>query len=379
VEVSWLDLSLRRPVGTSAGTHRARPVVVVRVDCDDAQGWGECGALAEGTLVDPPVHAVWSALVGAGTGVARLIAASKAWDGELPDVGAVAGLYGSTAVARMVAATVEMAVLDAELVASGTRLAPWLGVERGAVAAGGVVGIPADRSLGSLLDAVEAVVAGGLRRVRLKIGPGWDVEPVAAVRRRYPEVDLQVDANGGYRQPGAGEPSVDRLAPLDEHDLICIEQPLPPTDLPAHGELAERMTTPICLDESLTTPGSVVDAIGYGACEVACVKPARLGGLLVAREVQETCAIAGVPAFVGGLFETGLGRSANAALAGLSGFTLPGDLTDPAGYLLESPWGYPALDEGMVGPALWAGVGGEADTEMLARLVRASVRFERAE
>lgn len=374
VEVSRIDLALSAPVGTSAGTHKVRPVVVVRLDCDLGQGWGESGALAEGTVVDPPAAAVWSALVRAGA--RRLLAASSGLDGELPPAAEVAGLYGSTAVARAVAATVEMAVLDAELTAAGIGLGSRLGAGAVPVPAGGLVGIPEDRRVESLLDGVDAVAERGLRRVRLKIEPGWDAAPVAAVRRRHPDLPLQADANGAYRWPGTGAEAAGNLVALDDYGLVCIEQPLPPADLGAHAELADRLATPICLDESLTTPSRVVDAIRSGACEVACLKPSRLGGLLAARRAQEACRTAGVPAFVGGFFETGLGRSANASLAGLAGFTLPGDLTDPGGYLVENPWEYPPLHRGMVGPAGWPGVGGEVDTALLARRRGAVERFE---
>ncbi|HEX4081685.1 MAG TPA: enolase C-terminal domain-like protein [Acidimicrobiales bacterium] len=368
LELWRLALALRRPVGTSAGTHRARPVVLVRVITDGADGWGECGALADGTSVDPPLDAVWRALVD--RGVDRLATAARARDGELPPAAVVAHLFDTTPTSRMAAAALEMAVLDAELRAAGQSLIDRLGVppdvRAAGVAAGAVVGIPPDREPGALVDDVGRLVDAGFARVRLKIEPGWDVAPVAAVRRAFPTLAVQVDANGAYRlstgatdTPVDGTPANDarRLAALDELDVACIEQPLPPADLPGHAELAERLATPVALDESLTSVRAVEDAIRYGACEVACLKPARLGGLLAARRAVETCQAAGVAAFVGGFFETGLGRTANAVLAAVPGFTVPGDLSDPAGYLVANPVPYVPVAGGRVTLPTAPGVG----------------------
>jgi o-succinylbenzoate synthase len=392
LELWRLGLALRRPVGTSAGTHRARPVVLVHVVADGADGWGECGALAEGTSVDPPLDAVWQALVE--RGAARLATAARTRDGELPPAAVVAHLFDATPTSRMVAAALEMAVLDAELRAAGQSLADRLGVlpdvRAAGVASGAVVGIPDDRDMGRLVEDVGRLVDGGFERVRLKIEPGWDVAPVAAVRRAFPMLSLAVDANGAYRlaagsgegaaggtagPPGADPPSaargvVDRgaapgaplddarrLTALDELDVACIEQPLPPGDLPGHAELAGLLATPVALDESLTSIRRVDDAIRYGACEVACLKPARLGGLLAARRAVERCRAASVPAFVGGFFETGLGRTANAVLAAVPGFTVPGDLSDPAGYLVDNPVPYVPIAGGRVTMPTVPGVG----------------------
>jgi len=247
-----------------------------------------------------------------------------------------------------------------------------------------------------LVDDVGQLVDDGFARVRLKIEPGWDVAPVAAVRRAFPALPLQVDANGAYRLPvsdggaggtaATGSPSgtgaaaavddVRRLTQLDELDVTCIEQPLPPADLPGHAALAEILATPVGLDESLTSVRRVTDAIRYGACEVACLKPARLGGLLAARHAAEACRAAGVPAFVGGFFETGLGRTANVAVAAVSGFTLPGDLSDPAGYLVRNPVAYLTMEGGRIVVPEGPGVGARPDPAALSDVADQVERFD---
>jgi len=386
VELRKVDLRLRRPVGTSAGTHRERPVVFVRVVCDGLEGWGECGALAHGTAVDPTVDQVWGVL--AGGMVERLLQAALERGGDLPEASQLGMLDRAGPAERMASAAIEMAVLDAELSAAGASLAESLGVAGRRVEVGAMVGIPADRDMRKLLEAVAAAVSAGFRRVRLKIEPGWDLEPVRAVRHEHPELALQVDANGAYLLGSEGRDDARRLIALDPFALNCIEQPLSPNplqpdrgthggpgshgepdshgDLELHAALAELLATPVCLDESLTTPHRVLEAIEYGACEVACLKPARLGGLLAAHRAHDTCLAAGIPAFVGGFFETGLARSANAAVAALPGFTMAGDLSDPAGYLQEDPCRYEEPQEGWVRAPMVPGVGPHPRPEILA-------------
>lgn len=334
VELFRADLRLRAPVGTANGVHDPRPVAFVRVVTAEAEGWGECAALGHGTTVDAAFADVWE-LLGA-VGVPRLIAAAAARDGRLPPAGLVAGMYASGSAPHLVAATMEMAVLDAELRAAGEPLWRRLGAGDDAARLGApvgrLVGIPAERSIDALVAAVGDA-APRSARVRVKIEPGWDIEPVRALRAAFPVLDLQVDANGSYRLGGEGLDDAARLGRLDEYGLACVEQPLPPRDLTALAELARRLETPVALDESLTSLGRLRDALRYGACEVACIKPARLGGILRGRAAAERCLAAGVDAFVGGFFETGLARTANAALALHRGFTLPGDLSGPCEYL----------------------------------------------
>ncbi len=364
VEVRTLDLALRGPVGTAAGVHRLRPVLLVRVVGDGAEGWGECGAMAEGTAVDPPLPVVAESLCGPVLG--GVLALAGEGGGHLPDVTALTAGAADPA-GRMAAAALEMAVLDCALRVTGRSLASYLGT--GApVEAGALVGIPADRTVAALRQSVDEQVGRGYPRLRLKIEPGWDEEPVRAVRLAHPDLRLQVDANGAYRLGARGAGGAERLRALDEFGLDCIEQPLAPDDLEAHAHLADTLFTPVCLDESLTSLGRLEAAVAMGACEVACLKPARLGGLLAARRAAELCRAAGVPAFVGGFFETGLGRSAHAALAGLDGFALAGDLSDPSGYLESDPFGYPGVVGGRVCPPTGPGISPPPDPDLLDRL-----------
>jgi len=368
VELVRVDLPFRQAIGTAAGVHRVRPLLFVRVVTPEGEGWGECAALAEGTAVDPALASVQQAAED--LGVRRLFEATAARGGELPTAAGVAQLFGGTAVDRMLAASFEMAVADAELRATGRSLASDLGVTEGfeALAVGAVVGIPDGHDVGLLRQEVDAMVRAGAARVRLKVEPGWVVDPVRAVRGDHPGLVLQVDANGSF---STGDDDVAVLGRLAEFDVLCIEQPLPPADLVAHALLARLVPVPICLDESLTSPRRVTDALRNGSCAMACLKPARLGGLRATRAAHAACAAAGVPAFVGGFFEAGLGRSSNLALAARLSQDATGlvsDVGDPAEYLAVDPCGYPMVRAGWVRVPAGPGVGNPPDEAVLAQL-----------
>jgi O-succinylbenzoate synthase len=368
VELVRVDLPFRHDIGTAAGVHRTRPLLFVRVVAEEGEGWGECAALEGGTSVDPALGEVERAA--ADLGVARLDGATRSRGGHLPSGAEVAQLFGSTAVDRMLAATFEMAVSDVELRAEGRSMARALGTGPGfdIMPVGAVVGIPVDRDVGALREEVDAAVRAGAARIRLKIEPGWELEPVRAVREDHPHVVLQVDANGSFR---GGDDDVAVLSRLADFDVLCIEQPLPPADLVAHAQLARALPVPICLDESLSTPRRVRDALRNGSCAMACLKPARLGGVRATWTAHAACAAAGVPAFVGGFFEAGLGRTSNLALASRLSQDATGlvsDVGDPAEYLSVDPCGYPAVVRGWVHVPDLPGVGSRPDDTVLGRL-----------
>jgi O-succinylbenzoate synthase len=368
VELVRVALSFRTGIGTATGTHRERPLLFVRVVTEEGEGWGECAALAEGTAVDPPLEEVERAA--AERGVARMGAASGARGGHLPDAAEVAQLFGTSPADRMVAAAFEMAVTDAVLRRKGHSFAQALGTGPGfeAMPVGAVVGIPEDHDLAALHAEVAGVATTGASRLRVKIEPGWDVEPVGAVRADLPAVAIQADANGSYRNSDTDVTALSRLA---DFGVLCIEQPLPPADLVALAQMAARLPVPVCLDESLSTPRRVRDALRNRSCAMACLKPGRLGGVRATRTAHAACAAAGVPVFVGGFFEAGLGRSSNLALAArLSEDTtgLVSDLGDPAGYLDVDPCGYPPVVDGWVRVPADPGIGNAPDADVLTRL-----------
>ncbi|MGW4408533.1 o-succinylbenzoate synthase [Nonomuraea sp. NPDC004702] len=310
VEVRTVEMPLVTPFRTSFGTETVRRAVLVRVVTGEAEGWGECGAgtapLYSSEYTDAAADVLTRFLVPALAGVADLDAHKVA--------PALAAFKGH----RMAKAALETAVLDADLRARGVPLAHALGAVRDSVPCGVSVGITG--SIPALLDAVAEYLDAGYLRIKLKIEPGWDVEPVRAVRERFGDVPLQVDANTAY-----GRGDARHLAGLDPFGLLLIEQPFAQDDLLGHARLAARITTPICLDESIVSARAAADAIALGACQVVNIKPGRVGGHLEARRIHDVCAAHDVPVWCGGMLETGVGRAANVALAALPGFLLPGD------------------------------------------------------
>jgi O-succinylbenzoate synthase len=366
IELVRVGIPFRRTINTAVGAHERRELLFVRIVTEEGEGWGECSALAQGTSVDPGMEEVEAAA--AGRGVRRLIDASAAREGQLPAETEVAQLFASSAVDRMLAAAFEMAAADLELRLAGRALGASLEVGPGfaSVPVGSAIGIPDDHDLGVLRAQVAEAVAAGAGRIRLKIQPGWDLAPVEAVRQAFPHLVLQADANGSYQLEDA-----EHLDRLGAFDLACLEQPLPPADLIAVAELRTRISVPVCLDESLSSPRRVLDALRNGACQVACLKPGRLGGLRATRVAHAACVAANVPVFIGGFFEAGLGRASNLALAARLAQDAPGlvgDLGDPAGYLSVDPCGYPKVRDGWVRVPDQPGVGGWPDELTVAEL-----------
>jgi O-succinylbenzoate synthase len=311
VELRTIHMPLVAPFRTSFGTQTVREILLLRAVTDDAEGWGECVAMSDPLYSSEYVPAAADVLrrflIPEVAGLARLDAAQVA-----PALHRYKGH-------RMAKAALEMAVLDAELRARGVPFARELGAVHDRVPCGVSVGIM--DTVPQLLEAVGGYLDEGYVRIKLKIQPGWDVDPVRAVRERFgDDVLLQVDANTAYTLADARH-----LARLDPFDLLLIEQPLDEDDVLGHAELAKTVRTPICLDESITSARSAADAITLGACSVVNVKPGRVGGYLEARRIHDVCAAHGVPVWCGGMLESGLGRAANVALAALPGFTLPGD------------------------------------------------------
>ncbi|MFZ0664939.1 MAG: o-succinylbenzoate synthase [Acidimicrobiales bacterium] len=318
IELRWLDLHLRVPHSTASGTATVRPVVLARLITDQSEGWGECAALAAPDYTEEYAAGAWALLCD--FLVPALISAARAHGNRFQPEG-VEAILSDVRGNPMAKACLEMAALDSMLRAQHRSLADFLGVERDHVEAGTVVGLlePAQ-----VTDAVERAIEAGYSRVKLKIAPGSDLGVLVTLRERYPDLGLQADANGSFdmRDPG----HVRSLENLDHLGLLCLEQPLDPDDLLGHAELAKRIATPVCLDESISSLGRLDEALALGACDVVCIKPARLGGLLKAVTAHERCAARDVPVWCGGMLETALARSANAAIAGLRGFVMPGDI-----------------------------------------------------
>jgi len=354
VELRTIRLPLVTPFRTSQHSQDERIALLVCTRTSEGEGWADC-AVDTGPLYEPEFLSGARAVM-AEYLVPMLMAAPDVTAARIRSV--LAPVKGH----QLAKAALEAAVLDAELRAKQMSFAQYLGAVRDRVPVGVSVGIPG--SLAELLGQVEGYLEQGYRRVKLKIEPGWDLEPIRAVRERFgPDLALQADANTAYTLAGA--PS---LRALDAYGLLLLEQPLAADDLLGHAELARQLTTPICLDESIISPPVAATALRLGACSVINIKPARVGGYLAARAIHDLCAAQGVPVWCGGMLETGVGRAANLALAALENFTLPGDISATARYFTEDITPPFVLEDGHIRVPSGPGTGVEILRDVLGRL-----------
>ncbi|MFC8516652.1 o-succinylbenzoate synthase [Streptomyces sp. NPDC057257] len=353
VELVHVAIPLVTPFRTSFGTMTTKDTFLLHVVTDAAEGWSEFAADPE------PLYC--SEFTAGAELVLRDFLLPRA--AALPDLTtpllapAMAKVKGH----ELAKAALETAVLDAELRSYGMPLATYLGAVRDRVPAGVSVGIK--ESVPELLDDVERCLAEGYVRIKLKIEPGWDLDPVRAVRDRFGDaLPLQVDANTAYTLADA-----EHLRRLDEFGLLLIEEPLDENNLYAHAQLQKRLRTPVCLDESLHNARDAASAIALDACRVVNVKPARVGGYLEARRIHDVAHAHGVPVWCGGMLETGIGRAPNLALAALPGFTLPGDTSASSRYFAEDITEPFVLRDGCLVVPTTPGIGTEPLPEALRR------------
>jgi O-succinylbenzoate synthase len=347
-----VELPLVRPFQTARGSETVRSFLLLRWRGPEADGWAECAADPMPIYFPETLESAWRTIEsillpivadnGAGTSAARARHAMSDVPGN-----------------ELAKAVLETAILDSQLRSHGLRMVDYLGGRDEPISVGVSVGIA--RDVQELLDWVAGYLADGYERIKLKIQPGWDVEPVRAVRETFgSSLDLQVDANQAYR-PGDEV----RLAQLDEFGLLLIEQPFGRRELLAHARLAQRLRTPICLDESITSLADAAAAVTLGACGVINIKPARVGGYLEARAIHDLCQAQGIPVFCGGVLESGVGRAANLALAALPNFTLRGDISATSRYFSQDITQRFELREGKLDIPTGPGSGAEIDLDAL--------------
>lgn len=319
VELRRLRLPLVRPFETSFGRVDDREFLLVTVRGGGEEGWGECVAEASPYYSSETAGTAWQILTG--------FLVPAVLNVDLPSAAAVWDRMTRVRGHQMAKAALEMAAWDLEARQRGVPLWQLLGGDGRPVASGVSIGI--QPSLDALDARVEAELADGYQRVKIKIKPGWDLEPARRLRARHPSLALMVDANAAYTLADA-----DHLAGLDELSLMMIEQPLEYDDVGKHAALAARLTTPVCLDESIHSVGIAEDALDRHACRIINIKPGRMGGHEQSRRLHDLCASRGVPVWHGGMLESGIGRAHNLHLSTLPNFTLPGDVAASRRYFV---------------------------------------------
>jgi O-succinylbenzoate synthase len=363
IEAFRVSLPLVHEFQTSSHRKSHLEHILVRAEAaDGAVGWGEIASPSDPYYCSETVDECWWMLERY-LGPALL---GVEWD----DPAAVGERWARIRGHNFAKAGLEMACWDLWSRERDRPLARVLGGDRTTIAAGVSLGI--EPTVAALLDQVGAYDAEGYSRVKLKIAPGWDVEPVRQVRAAYPDLPLHVDANGAYdARDGASE---EVFGALDELGLTMIEQPYPPGALAAHARLQRRIATPVCLDESVDDLDQLDTALELGAGRVLNIKVSRMGGLAATRAAHDRALAAGWRVWCGGMHEFGVGRAANVAIAALQGCTLPSDVSGSDKYYAHDVVTPPIRAvRGQVEVPRGAGIGHQVDEPLVRRLAAATM------
>jgi len=315
-----IHLKLVTPFETSMDRVTQRRIILAEVNLDGVSGWGECVAGETPFYSPEDTETAWRVLK------------NYLWPmlkgKELPSAADVWPLLERVRGHNMAKGAVETAIWDAEAKLKNIPLWTLIGGERQEIPCGVSIGIK--DSLDELVENVKKELAAGYQRIKIKIKPGKDIQPVQRLRQDFPRIKLMVDANSAYRT--ADWPL---LKQLDAYYLMMIEQPLGWDDLFGHVELQKSLQTPICLDECIHTYEQAEAAISLGACKIINIKLGRVGGHLQAKRIHDLCQKNAIPVWCGGMLESGIGRAQNIAMSTLPNFSLPGDVTASKRYWHE--------------------------------------------
>jgi O-succinylbenzoate synthase len=300
------------PFQTSFETTTTRRILLLEADVDGVVGWGESTAGESPYYCYETVETAWHIL--------RDYLWPLLKGREFSVAAEVFDLFARVRGHNMAKAGLEIALWDAEAKQKGLPLAKLLGGARDEIPCGVSIGI--QPTIPELIAKVERELAAGYQRIKIKIKPGWDIEPVGALRERFPRIRLMVDANSAYTLADAAH-----LKQLDAFYLIMIEQPLGWDDIYSHAQLQRQLDTPICLDECIHDIEHARAAIETGACRIINIKLGRVGGHTAARRIHDLCQSKSVPVWCGGMLESGVGRAHNIAMSTLENFSLPGDVS----------------------------------------------------
>lgn len=310
--LNHISMPLVAPFETSFGRETVRECILITLNADGLIGYGECVASRDPGYSYETTGTAWHILKDF---IAPLVLGQDIRDAN-DFQKRVEGVRGH----HLAKAGVEMALWDLLGKRDGKSLKEMFEGTRDKVEVGVSIGI--QESASALVRTVASYLEKGYGRVKIKIKPGREVDETSEVRSAYPELRLQVDANSAYTLESASA-----LKPLDDLNLLLIEQPLFEDDIWDHRKLQAEFKTPICLDESIVSPRHARYALEMEACRIINIKPARVGGLSQAVAIHDACFAQSVPLWCGGMLETGVGRASNLALASLPGFVLPGDIS----------------------------------------------------
>jgi len=358
VQLREINLPLVHPFETSFGRTTVRRVILLTARAGDQLGYGECTAAEDPLYNSETTDTAWHIL--SDFAIPWLLSTTLERAADCASI--LRPIRGN----KMATAALETALWDLEARQFGSPLRRLIGGVRTEIPCGVSIGI--QRSIPDLLARVRSELSAGYRRIKIKIKPGWEIEPIKAIRSEFPETPLMADANSAFELNDL--PLFERL---DNFGLMMIEQPLAHDDIVDHAKLQREIRTPVCLDESITGLDDARKAIELGSCRIINVKLGRVGGYSEALKINEYCSKNAIPLWCGGMLESGVGRAHNIALSTLSGFTLPGDVSASKRYYEEDTVRPPVAvtPDGTIRVTESPGIGYSLDWE---RIERATVR-----
>lgn len=350
-----INMELVSPFVTSMGTETNIEHIIIKVDGEGITGWGECVASANPFYTYETVQTAWHILSDLlipgilGKNFNTVVEAISSWQKVRGHNMAKAGL--------------EAALWDMFAKSKSISLSKMLGGVKEKIDVGVSIGIQC--SINELIKKAGGYLEEGYKRIKIKIQPGNDIQPIEALRKEFPKILLQVDANSAYTLN-----DVNIFKAMDEFNLLLIEQPLGYEDIYEHSKLQREIKTPICLDESIRSLDDTRAAIELASCKIINIKPGRVGGFTEAKLIHDYCTSKNIPVWHGGMLESGIGRAGNIALASLPNFTLPGDISASKRYYKNDfvePEFFVNKDGTMVVPSE-PGIGVEVNIEMLEKV-----------
>jgi o-succinylbenzoate synthase len=357
-----LQMPLKHFFETSFGRTTSRRVLLVTAHCEGVEGWAECVA-GEGPFFSYEwIETAWETI--------RNFLAPALIGKKLEHAKDGAAFMSKVRGHNMAKAALENALWDVEARQRQQPLWKLLGGTRSEIACGVSIGI--QDSHDQLMEKIETELASGYQRIKIKIKPGWDIEVLEKIRKRWPAILLSCDANSAYRPH-----DVEHLRKFDEFNLLMIEQPLWDDDIFHHAKLQKELKTAICLDESIRHERDAEEAIALGACRIINIKVGRVAGFTEAMAIHDLCQRHDVPVWCGGMLETGIGRAHNVALSTMPNFRLPGDVSASKRYW-EEDIVEPEIEvtaQGTIPIRDAAGTGYELRKELITRLAVRSLEI----
>lgn len=326
IDLYHVRVPLREPILVGSAEVDAKEAVIVRLQTSRGTGWGESSIAVDPDAGDPTLEDCWDDLCGR-IGPAVL-------DREDIEVETFGDLLDRHAGSAIAAAGLEIAAWHATATARNAPLYSLLGGVGRPIASGLCMGVC--RTTDELIDRARYHLKDGYRRIKIRITPGWDIEPVARVRGEWPDLPVVLDCAGAFSLD-----HIETFRNLDKYGPAALEQPLPVGVLADSAQLQAAISSPICLSAPAADVQAVRDVAKHRAGRIVSVDVQRAGGLTRAREIRDAATKVGLTCWLGTSPDLGIGAAAGLHLATLDGFAHPADVGSSVRWftddLLEPP------------------------------------------